>query len=181
MWGYFLGQCKWLTHPQGLREAWQSKDQLLTNLGITVLIWAPLSRRAMQLSPLSLTLATFSILYHQLKGWDSRRESPFGILCLEHPFLGHLWCGHLSLRGLVSLPWYCPLLLVWRHIYLSSWQPWAIMDEVVWAVTVITMLLCLLCLLHCSSKMHYEFLSYPFDAIWVVTISDFLLIGAFLL
>ena len=33
-----------------------------------VLICAPLSRRAMQLSPLTLTLATFLILYHLFKG-----------------------------------------------------------------------------------------------------------------
>ena len=33
-------------------------------------------------------------------------------LCLGHPLLGYLWLGHLDLRGLGSLLWCCPLLLV---------------------------------------------------------------------
>ena len=45
-----------------------SREWFSMNPGIMVLICVPLSRRAMQLSPLTLTLATFSIPYHQLKG-----------------------------------------------------------------------------------------------------------------
>ena len=57
-------------------------EWFLMNPSIMVFICMPLSRRAIQLSPLTLTLATFSIPY---------------LLCLGHTILGHL--------GMVTFPW----------------------------------------------------------------------------
>ena len=52
------------------------------------------------------------------------------------------------------------------------------MDEVVWTVTVIIMLLHLLSVFHCSGKVYSELFCHAFDAIRVLTIDAFLLIGA---
>ena len=46
---------------------------------------------------------------------------------------------------------------------------WAIADEVIQAAAVVTApLLHLLSILHCSGKVHNEFFSYTFNAIWVL-------------
>ena len=54
--------------------------------GITVLIWAQLSKTAMHLSPLTLTLANFLILCHQLKGMGFKKG-----VCVWHfmPWVSH--------------------------------------------------------------------------------------------
>ena len=51
------------------------------------------------------------------------------------------------------------------------------MDEMVWAVTVLTMLLHLLSIFHCSGKVYNELFCPAFNAIWVLTIYAFLLIS----
>ena len=60
-----------------------SRESLSMNPGKMVLIWAPLSKGAMQLSPLTLTLATFSIPYHWLKGSGFKKG-----VCVWHFMLG---------------------------------------------------------------------------------------------
>ena len=53
------------------------------------------------------------------------------------------------------------------------------MDEVIWAVTVITMLLYLLIILDSSGKMYHELFKYAFNAIGIIAINAFLLITFF--
>ena len=78
--------------------------------GMMVLICVPLSRRSMQLSPVTLTLARFSILYHWLKGSGFKKG-----VCAHHfmPWVSHpgaplAWLSfleELSLPSLVPSPW----------------------------------------------------------------------------
>ena len=73
------------------------------NPGVMVLICAPLSRTPMQLSPLTLTLATFSVMYHQLKGLEFKKGD-----CIQHftPWMSHPGApvAWLSFREWLKLP-----------------------------------------------------------------------------
>ena len=61
-----------------------SREWLSTNLGVMVFISAPLSRRAMQFSPLTLTLATFFNSIPSLEGIRIQE----GSLCMTSFTLG---------------------------------------------------------------------------------------------
>ena len=146
-----------------------------------VFICAPLSGRAMKLSPLILILATFSILYHQLNGLGFKKG-----VCVWHfmPWASHpgaplVWSP--SLRGLGSLIQCCLLISLQIWLHSRCHHQWTKPDKVIWAATVITVLLLLLSALHCSGKVYNEFLSHVFNAIWVHTVSAFLFVSTFLL
>ena len=64
----------------------------LTYLGMMVLIWAPLSKRAIQLSPFILTLAMFLIWYHHWKGSEFKKGvCRVGFMPWEPPSGGSSW------------------------------------------------------------------------------------------
>ena len=65
-----------------------SREWFSMSPGIMVLILAPLSKRAMHLSPLISTLATFSVPYHWLKGLGFKKA-----VCVWHftPGVSHPW------------------------------------------------------------------------------------------
>ena len=87
------------THlPMRSERGPMSREWFSMKPGIMVLIWVLLSKRAMHLSQLTLTLATFSIPYHQLKGLGFKK----GVLCLTFYALGVLSWGTF---GGVALVW----------------------------------------------------------------------------
>ena len=145
-----------------------------------VLIFTPLSRRTMQLSLLTLTLATFLIPYHQLKG------SGFMKGVCGHHFMP--WASHpgaplawLSFLEGLSLPSSVLSPLSSLKVHLSSFLPamgnhgWSGLGchsdnntspsvkhlSLLWPCIQWTLLSC-------------------FDAIWVLTIDAFLLVGTLL-
>ena len=67
-WRCFPGLCRWVTCPMMSKRGLTSREWLSMKPGIMVLIWVPLSKRAMHLSLLTLTLAMSLIPYHWLKG-----------------------------------------------------------------------------------------------------------------
>ena len=102
-----------------------------------------------------------------------------GSLCMAFYTLGIPSCVTF---GMAIFPWGAwPSFLSTVHSFcLKVPQPWAIVDEVVWAITVITMLLPLLSIFHCSGKLYNELSCHAFNAIWVLMVNDFLLIGTLL-
>ena len=99
-----------------------SKEWFSMYTGIMVLICMSLSRRAMQLSPLTFTLATFSIPYHQLKGSGFKKG-----VCAWHftpwtscPKAPSVWLSFLEGLGLPSL---VPTPLSSLKVHLPSFLP----------------------------------------------------------
>ena len=139
-----------------------------------------LSRRAMQLSPLTLTLATFSIPYHQWKGSGFKKgvcewcSMPW-VSCLGRPLV---WLPFLEESRLFgtnhSFQFKC-------QVHSGCLQQQAIMDKVLQAAAVVAAFLLLLGILHCPGKEHCQFLSYAFNAIGVFTLSTFFFVGALFL
>ena len=145
-----------------------------------VFICVPLSRRAIQLSPLILTLAMFSTPCHCWKGSGFRK----GV------------CAHCS------MPWVLPLeaLLVWSllsegpgipssvpsppcglmGIHSQCFYRWAVTEKVVQAATVIAAFPFLLGIFHSPHQVHHEFLCDTFNTVGVLTIYFFILLGTLL-
>ena len=150
---HFPDPHRWLVCQLGLKRDLISREQVSTKLGIIVFICAPLLRRAIQLSPLTLTLAMFSTPYHHWKGlrfykgvcvWHPTPwASHPGVLLVEPPFL-----EGSRLPSLVPSP-LCSLnsVLFWP---ISPTIP----DEMIQAAAVITVFLVLLCILHSSSEVY---------------------------
>ena len=93
-----------LTHPHTISVRWpKSREWATTNFGVTVLICVLLSSRAKQPSPLTLTCAIFSIMYH----WENRLGFKKGVWlgCLMHVmFLLKVWWVSLALFKGCMLP-----------------------------------------------------------------------------
>ena len=157
-----------------------SREWFSMNPGVMVLICIPLSRRAIQLSPLTLTLAMFSILYHWLKGMGFKKG-----VCVWHfmpwvscPGAPSVWSPFPEGLGLPSLA-PSPLFGLNEVCSRCHYQQ-TISDKMIWAATVVTVLL-LLSILHCSGKAYNEFLSYALNTIWVFTVNAFPLVSTFFL
>ena len=90
-----------------------SREQVLMKLGMFMFICTPLSRRAMQLSQLTLTLAMFFTLYHDWKGLGFKKgvsvwyPMPWvscpGVSLVESPFLPGSGIPSLAMSSLCGL------------------------------------------------------------------------------
>ena len=139
-------------------------------------IHAPLSRRAIQLFPLTLTLAMFLTPYHHWKGFGFKKT-----VCVQCPMP---WASHpgapsaesiflegSGLPSLVQSP-LCSLNLVLSGRFHQQTIP----GEMIWAAAMITVFLILLCIFHSSGEANHEFLCHGIKAIRILTISAFLII-----
>ena len=94
---------RWLIHQLGLRGVPHLGNGFWTKSSMMVFICVPLSRRAIQISPLTLTLATFLIPYQWWKGLGFKK----GVW---------LWCP-MSWASHLGMP------LVWPLLLEGSWLP----------------------------------------------------------
>ena len=148
-------------------------------LNMMVFTWAPLSKRAMQLSPFIFTLATFSILYHCWKGSGFKKGVCEVVFTpWEPPSEGSSWCSWLSEgSGL-------PLLLPSPPSHLtasclSGLHKLAITGEMFRAATVVTAFLICLGVFHCPCQSDHELLCHPLNStriitLWILTVVSIL-------
>ena len=145
-----------------------------------VFICAPLLRRVIQLSLLTLTWLCFWTHTIDGRDQDPRQESVCEILCLGHPLLGHLQLGHIDLRGPSSLLQYHPLLSVWMGSCPWCLHQWELTDKMFWAAAMIAVFLILLRFLHCLGQAHYKLLCHALDSIGVISLGTFFFVSTIL-
>ena len=146
-----------------------------------VLICAPLSRRALQLSLLIFTLATFSTLYQPLNGPGFKKGVCLGHVMPWEPPPGSSWAlllspegsGLPSLTTVPSLQFNC----IFSLEVLTSGQ---LQINCSGQAAMIAALLLHLGILHCPLKVHHELFGNPVNTVRVLNFLFLLPLGAFL-
>ena len=136
-----------------------------------VLICAPLSSRAMQLSLFILTLATFMTPYQMWKGSGFKERvcwggfMPLGISVWR--FFGVLtivkgvWAPFFD--TIPSLPFNCVFSL-------KAFMSGTVMDKMFWATTVIAALLLYLGILYSPHQVHHKLFSNPLNSTGIISL-----------
>ena len=141
----------------------------------------PLSRRAIQFSPLIFTLTAFSTPCQCWKGSGIQEGSlSASSYALGGLLLKGFGCGHFHLRGLGCLLWCHLLLAVLLHIHSQCSYQWAVANGVLQTATVITVLFIHLGILHGSHKMHHELLSNSVNTVRILALYFFVPLGTLL-
>ena len=122
----------------------------------------------------------FLFPYHQWKGSGFKKG-----VCLWCPMpwaslWGHLWLGHLDVRGLGSLLWCCPLLSDSMGSWSGCLHQSKFTDKMFQAAAMVAVLLILLSFLHCIGQVHYELLHHTLNPIGVITLGTFFFISTIL-
>ena len=132
-----------------------SRDWLSMKLGVIVFICAPLWRRVIQLSPITLTVAIFFPPVPSLERVRIQEGSP----CVMSYALGiQSWVPSVEspfLEG-SGLPSFVPSPL-WSLNLVPFWltHQRTIPDEMIWIAAMLATFLVLLCIFHGSGKMHH--------------------------